>query len=129
MPWAHIGSAAFLMRVELRRPAVMLALLVAVYQCDPTLHTETCAYLGWLGVLAGAVWLASFVAKVSALASAMRVRISPSALLVSTFGALGVLLFPPFLCRVSSVSMSSLVALWVFALFASGIWGSPRTKS
>ena len=127
--WALIGSAAFLMRVELRRPAVMLALLVAVYQCDPTLHTETCAYLGGVGVLAGAVWLTSFVAKVWALASAMRVRISRSAVLVPTFGALGVLLFPPFLRQVSAVSMSSLVALWVFALFASGIWGSLRIKS
>jgi hypothetical protein len=127
--WALIGSAAFLMRVELRRPAVMLALLVAIYQCDPTLHTETCAYLGGVGVLAGAVWLTSFVAKVSALASAMRVRISRSVLLVSTFGALGVLLFPPFLRRVNAVSMSSLVALWVFALFAYGIWGSLRIKS
>jgi len=30
--WALIASAAFLMRVELRRPAVMLALLIAIYQ-------------------------------------------------------------------------------------------------
>ncbi|HWZ89380.1 MAG TPA: hypothetical protein VNW92_11040, partial [Polyangiaceae bacterium] len=74
-------------------------------------------------------WLTSFVAKALALAWAMRVRISRSALLVSTFGALGVLLFPPFLRQGNAVSMSSLVALWVFLLFASGIWGSLRIKS
>lgn len=127
--WALLGSAAFLMRAELRRPAVMLSLLIVVYQCDPTLHTETCAYLGGVGILAGVVWLTSFVAKALALAAAMRVRISRSALLVPTFGALGVLLVPLFLRQLSAVSMSSLVALWVFALFACGIWGSLRIES
>ena len=127
--WALIASAAFLMRVELRRPAVMLALLIAIYQCDPTLHTETCAYLGGVGVLAGAAWLASFVAKLSALAVGMRVRLSRSALLLPTFGALGVLLFPPFLRQLNSICMSSLVALWVFALFAFGLWSSLRITS
>ena len=127
--WALLGSAAFLMRVELRRPAVMLALLIAVYQCDPTLHTETCAYLGGVGVLAGAVWITSFVAKVWALAAAMRVRLSRSALLLPTFGAFGVLLFPPFLRQVNATSMSSLVALWVFALFALGLWGPLRISN
>ncbi|HKO48664.1 MAG TPA: hypothetical protein VJV79_13125 [Polyangiaceae bacterium] len=127
--WALIASAAFLVRLELRRPAVMLALVVAVYQCDPTLHTETCAYLGGLGVVAGAAWLASFVAKIVVLASAMRVRLSRPALLVPTLGALGVLLFPPLLRQGSAISMSSLVALWLFALFALGFWGSFRITS
>ena len=127
--WALLASAAFLMRLELRRPAVMLALLIAVYQCDPTLHTETCAYLGGVGVLAGAVSITSFVAKVWALAAAMRVRLSRSALLLPTLGAFGVLLFPPFLRQVSATCMSSLVALWVFALFAFGLWGSLRISS
>ena len=127
--WALLASAAFLMRAELRRPAVMLALLVAVYQCDPTLQTETCAYLGGVGVLSGALWLTSFVAKAIALAWAMRVRVSRSALLVPAFGACGVLLFPPLLRQFSAGWMSSLVALWVFALFACGIWGSLRIES
>lgn len=124
--WALLGSAAFLMRIGLRRPAVMLTLLIAVYQCDPTLHTETCAYLGKLGALAGAIWFASFVAKISVLAWAMRVQLSRSARWLPVFGALGVLLFPLFLRRGDSVGMSSLVALWVFALFALGLWSSPR---
>ena len=127
--WALVASAAFLMRAELRRPAVMLALLIAIYQCDPTLHTETCAYLGNVGVLAGALWLGSFVAKIAVLASAMRVRLSRSALWVPTLGALGVLAFPPFLRRVDAVTMSSLVAVWVFLLFAFGFWGSLRVTS
>jgi len=80
-------------------------------------------------VLAGAAWLASFVAKLSALAVGMRVRVSRSALLLPTFGALGVLLFPPFLRQVNSACMSSLVALWVFALFAFGLWSSLRIES
>jgi len=127
--WALVGSAAFLMRAELRRPAVMLALLIAIYQCDPTLHTETCAYLGGVGALAGAAWLASFVAKISLLGRALRLRLSRSALLVPTFGALGVLLFPPLLRQTNTLTMSSLVALWLFALFASGLWSSPRITS
>jgi hypothetical protein len=126
---ALIGSAAFLMRLELRRPAVMLALLCAVYQCDPTLHTETCAYLGGAGALAAAIWLASFVGKLWALAWAMRVRISGSALFVPVFGAVGVLAFPPFLHEVSATRISSLVTLWLFALFALGLWGSLRVSS
>jgi hypothetical protein len=59
----------------------------------------------------------------------MRVRLSRSALLLATLGALGVLLFPPFLRQVSAVSMSSLVVLWLFGLFAFGLWGSPRITS
>jgi len=127
--WALVGSAAFLMRAELRRPAVMLALLIAIYQCDPTLHTETCSYLGNLGVLAGTAWLASFVAKTAVLAAAMRVRLSRSALWVPALGALGVLIFPPYLRQMDPVRMSSLVALWVFVLFACGFWGSLRVTS
>jgi len=127
--WALIGSAALLMRIELRRPAVMLALLAVIYQCDPTLHTETCAYLGGIGVLAGGVWFISFVAKLLALASAMRVRLSRSALFLPTIGALGALLIPPYLRQANGSSMSSLVALWVFGLFAFGLWGAPRITS
>jgi hypothetical protein len=127
--WALIASAAVLVRVELRRPAVMLALLCAVYQCDPTLHTETCAYLGGAGVLAATAWLASFVGKLWALGWAMRIRVSRPALLLPVFGAVGVLLLPPFLHQLNATLMSSLVALWVFALFAFGLWGSFRISS
>src|SRR5262245_6305543 len=54
--WALIAGAALLTRIDLRRPAVMLALLCALYQCDLTLHSETCAYLGTTGVVAASAW-------------------------------------------------------------------------
>jgi len=127
--WALIASAAFLMRSELRRPAVMLTLLSAVYQCDPTLHTETCAYLGGIGVLAAAVWFGSFVAKLFARSWAMRVRPSRAALALPAFGALGMLLVPPFLHQVNGTRMSSVVALGVFALFAAALWTNQHITS
>jgi len=71
---ALIGGAALLMRLEHRRSAVMLALLTVLYQCDLTLHTETCPNLGTIGVVASAGWLALFVAKLVALGWAMKLR-------------------------------------------------------
>ena len=55
---ALIGGAALLTRIGQRRPAVMLALITALYQCDLTLHTEASACLGSVGVAASAVWAA-----------------------------------------------------------------------
>src|SRR4051812_37312222 len=65
---ALIAGAALLTRIGQRRPAVMLALLTALYQCDLTLHTEACVWLGGAGMVAAAAWLALFVAKLLALA-------------------------------------------------------------
>lgn len=127
--WTLIASAAFLMRVGLRRPAVMLALLTALYQCDPTLHTETCAYLGSAGVPAAALWVASFIGKIFALGWAFQLRFSLAALLVPALGALGVVLIPPFLSQVNPTRMTSVVTIWLFALFAGGLWGSCRVTS
>ena len=127
--WALIGGAAFLTRINLRRPAVMLALLTAVYQCDPTLHTETCAYLGGIGVFAALVWLASFVGKLYALASAVRLRLSRSAVAVPLFGALGLVFLPRLLYRYDPGTLTSLVGLWVFALFAAALWSRRRIES
>ena len=44
--WALIGGAALLTRIELRRPAVLLALLAVLFQGDLTLLIETSVYLG-----------------------------------------------------------------------------------
>jgi hypothetical protein len=87
--WALIAGAAILTRVGLRRPAVLLALIAVLYQGDLTLHTETCAYLGWVGWLASITWLVSFAAKLRALAWAMRLRVSRTAYLVPLLGAVG----------------------------------------
>jgi hypothetical protein len=127
--WALIGGAALLMRIGLRRPAVMLVLLAALYQGDPTMHSETCAYLGVVGVLAAALWLASFVGKLYAIAWAARVRLSRSAVAVPTLGALGLIVAPHFLLRAAAPTMTALVALWLFALFAWALSSSRRISS
>ena len=84
---ALIGGAALLTRIGQRRPAVMLALLTALYQCDLTLHTETCVQLGLAGTCAAAVWLALFALKLFALGWAMKVRVSLGAFGTAMLGA------------------------------------------
>jgi hypothetical protein len=127
--WTLIGGAALLARIRLRRPAVMLALLAAPYQCDVTLHTETSAYLGSVGAVSSAAWLASFVAKLYALAWAMRLELSRSAIAVPTFGAAGLALLPHWLRQVDAGQGTTIVGLWVFALLAAGLWSARHVKS
>ncbi len=127
--WALIAAAAWLTRTGCRRPAVMLALLVAVYQCDPTLHTETCVYLGFAGVVAALVWLASFVAKLYALTRALHLRSSRSAIAIPTFGAAGLLIIPRFFEILSGAGINALIACWLFALFASALWSERAVTS
>lgn len=127
--WALIGSAALLLRVGLRRPAIMLSLIAVVYQGDLTLHTETCAYLGLVGWLASGVWLASFVAKLFALARAMRLRVSRSALLVPSTAAAGLVVVPRLLRTMDSHGASAVAGLWTFAVLASALWTSRAIES
>lgn len=115
-----IGGAALLTRIGHRRPAVMLALLTVLYQCDLTLHTETCAFLGGVGAWGTAGWLALFVAKLRALAWAMRLRVPRASYGVAALGALGLAVFPHYLQALGARTASTAVALWLFALFAAG---------
>lgn len=124
-----IAGAALLMRIGLRRPAVMLALLTALYQCDLTLFTERSVYLGFAGELAAFAWLVVFVAKLYALAWAMRVRVSLSAAAVAAFGALGLVVLPRCLSQGDPARLSSLVALWIFSVVAAGLWTSRLVTS
>ncbi len=126
---ALIGGAALLTRIGQRRPAVLLALLTAVYQCDLTLHTEACACLGLIGVAAAAVWVLVFVAKLYALAWAVRLKVSISAGAIATLGAAGLAILPHLLQRMDTRGASALVAVWLFALFALGIHGSRSVVS
>lgn len=126
---ALIAGAAFLMRIGQRRPAVMLALITALYQCDLTLHTDTCAYLGWIGVAGTAVWAGLFVAKLYALAWAMKLRLSRPAIAVAAFGALGVATIPHYVITGHEQIMTRVVALWMFALLAGGLWSVRRVDS
>lgn len=127
--WALIASAAFLIRIRLKRPAVMLALLTALYQCDPTLHTETCAYLGGAGFIASALWLSSFAAKLYGLAWALELRLSRSAKAVPLFGAAGLSLLPFAIQKLSAHSASALTALWLFGTFSAALWASRSVTS
>ncbi|APR75288.1 Hypothetical protein A7982_00634 [Minicystis rosea] len=108
-----IGGAALLVRIDQRRPAVMLALLTVLYQWDLTLHTERGPYLGaW----AAAAWLILFVAKVHALAWAMKIRLSRSAMAAAILAGAGLAFFPVGLQEISPRASGSLVAVWAFAL-------------
>lgn len=113
---ALIGGAALLTRAGQRRPAVLLALVALVYQGDLTLHTETCSVLGLLGAGLSALWLAVFVAKLVALAWALRVRVAKRALLAATAGALGLAFLPRALAEAGADRAGTLLALFVFGL-------------
>ena len=113
---ALIGAAAILTRIGQRRPAVLLALITVLYQCDLTLHTETCAYLGAVGIMASAVWLLCFAGKLYALAWAVRVRVSPRAAVTALLGALGLSVGPHVLPLVDARASGAMLALFVFAL-------------
>lgn len=120
--WALIGSAAILVRRSLWRPAVMLALITALYQCDLTLQTERSVYLGVPGQVATALWIVSFAAKLRALAWAMQLRLSRSAFAVPVLGAAGVAAVPWVLAISSERVGTAVVGLIVFGVVAAGLW-------
>lgn len=111
-----IGGAALLVRIEQRRPAVMLAMLTMLYQCDPTLHTETCAVLGRTGMLASLVWFVLFVIKAYALGWALRLRLSPRAVGTAVLGAGGLVLGPYLVPLGSGRETGAALAVFVFVL-------------
>ncbi len=115
---ALIGGAALLYRMGDKRAAVMLALLAVVYQADLTLHTETCAVLGGVFLLASALWLGAFALKLVALARALRVQIAPRALATAITGAAGLALLPYALGFLTPEGGGNGVALFVFTLGA-----------
>lgn len=94
--FALIGAAAFLQRIGQRRPATLLALIIALYQCDLTLHTETCPLMGTLGVVAAGAWCATFMGKLALLAWALRVRITRRAWAAAALG-MTILAMGPFI--------------------------------
>jgi hypothetical protein len=116
---ALIGGAALLTRIGHRRPAVMLAMLAVLYQCDLTLHTETCTYLGSapVGAAASMGWLALFVGKLYALAWAMKLRVSRAAQATAGLAALGLAVLPHYLHDFEPRTATALVAAWLFGIF------------
>lgn len=124
---ALIGGAALLMRIGQRRSAVMLALLTIFYQGDLTLHTDTSPGLGALGVVASGAWFALFVAKLSGLAWALRIRLSRAAVAAAALGALGLSVLPFCLEALGRRSAGVLVMLWLFAMIT--LQGSAKISS
>lgn len=115
---ALIGSTALLARIGQQRSAVMLAVLAMFYQGDLTLHTDTAPDLGPLGAVTSAAWLALFLAKLSALAWAMKLRLSREAAAAAALGAGGLALLPFVLDHAGRHGAPALVMLWLFALSA-----------
>ncbi|MBX3186431.1 MAG: hypothetical protein KF819_05415 [Labilithrix sp.] len=113
---ALIGGAALLTRIGQRRPAVMLALITVLYQSDLTLHTETCALLGRVGVIAAVAWLALFVGKLYALAWALRIRLARRAIVTAAAGAAGLAAGPYALALLDARMAGGALALFVVAL-------------
>lgn len=113
---ALIGGAALLTRIRQKRPAVLLALITIAYQSDLTLHTETCAFLGGIGIAASVAWLGLFVAKLRALAWALQVRPSRRAIATATFGAAGLAFAPHVLGTLDARTAGGALAVFVFAL-------------
>jgi hypothetical protein len=109
-------GAALLTRIGQRRPAVMLALLFVLYQWDTTLHTETCAYLGWVGAAATFVWVALFGGKLYAIAWALRVRFEPRFAVTALVAAAGLALGPRVLPGLGPRYAGALLAAWLFGL-------------
>jgi hypothetical protein len=126
---ALLGGAALLTRIRLRRPGVLLALLAVVYQGDLTLLTERSAYLGVLGAFAAAGWLALFVAKLEALAWALRLRLSNGARAVAGTGALALVLLPRLVDGAAPTTGAAVVAAVVFGVFAAGLWSTREITS
>ncbi len=113
-----VAGAALLARRGQMRSAVMLAVLAVAYQGDLTLHTETCAMLGGVGIVATCAWLVVFVLKLVALGRALRVRIAPRALVTACLGATGVAAAPYAWSHGGADERGLVLALFVGVLLA-----------
>jgi hypothetical protein len=102
---------------------VFVALIAVLYQGDLALGTENYALLA-IGKWAAFGWFALFVVKLRALAWALRLKLSTSAFAVASFGAAGIAVVPQLSRTLGSRALSSVVALWLLALFASALWTS-----
>jgi hypothetical protein len=116
--FALVGGAAFLVRIDARRPAVMLGLLCLLYQWDLTLHTETSAYLGTGGQWATAGWILVFHVRLYALAWALRLRLSGRVVIAALIGAFLLALGPRVVPGLGERGAGALVASCAFVLGA-----------
>lgn len=126
---ALIAASALLVRLGQRRVAVMVGLLAALYQCDLIMHTETCAFLGGVGLALALAWAALFHVKLRLLARALELRPSRSALAVPSLAALGMAVLPHALRALLPHDRAPVVALFVFAIGAAALWTGRRIES
>ena len=124
-----IAGAAFLVRIGHRRPAVMLGLLAVLYQGDLTMNVELAVYLETVGKLAAASWVLLFALKLRAIAWALQLRLSRSAMVVPTGAALGLAALPHLLSHASPAARSALVAHAVFGIGAAAVWTKREVTS
>ncbi len=122
---ALIGGAALLTRIGQRRAAVMLGLLVALYQGDLTMHVETSAYLDGVGPLASLAWWLLFVAKLVGLTWALELTPRRAAWIAPILGGAALAAVPHALRTVDARSGGLLVGAVVFLVGAAALWG-PR---
>lgn len=127
--WALLAGVLLLRRAGLTRPAVLLGLIGVLYQGDLTLHSETVVYLGPAGVIGSALWLASFVGKLLVLARGFALVVPPRVLKLVLAGGGGIALLPHYLGRAMAGAGDWPVAIWLFVLTASALFGPVRVRS
>lgn len=125
---ALIGTAAWLARSGMRRAAAMLGLIAVVYQGDVMMRTEAAAFLPG-GALLSCAWALLFPIKLVALARALELRLSRSALAVPALGALALAALPHLIRDLAPASRTAPVALAVFAIGALGLWTRREIES
>lgn len=124
-----IGGAALLVRLRLPRPATFVGLIAVLYQGDLALSTETHALLGSIGWLCSAVFFVLFAGKLRALAWALKLRLSRSAMLVPLLFGAGLAVVPHLVRALGTTLTSAFVALWAFATVFVGLWTSREVTS
>lgn len=124
-----IGGAALLVRLRLPRPATFVGLIAVLYQGDLALSTETHALLGSIGWLCSAVFFVLFAVKLRALAWALKLRLSRSAMLVPLLFGAGLAVVPHLVRALGTTLTSAFVALWAFATVFAGLWTSREVSS
>lgn len=127
---ALIAAAACLVRMGMRRPAAMLGLLAVIYQGDVMLRVEAAAFLpGIEGPILSLAWALFFTVKLVALAKALELRLSRSALLVPSLGAFTLAAMPHVLRALQPADRTAPVMVAVFALGALGLWTTREVRS
>ncbi len=124
-----IAGAALLYRIGQRRPAVMLALLEAIYICDLTFQTSVSPVMGGIGVAASLVWFMLFLVKLRALAWAVKIEAPRATWMLLSLGGAALAGLPHLLYAVSGQSGDLALILCAFSLASAGLWCEREIRS